>query len=182
MAVTDEIVRPDHLKLVMMRPGVEFEVRSLMAKPLGLETHYFDFSVLCAGRECPGCKHRGKRWLGYLAVETSQGPRLLELTAAAWQSAYGRLKFEKYESAAGVVFRVRKPALRSPVMLEPLRLDGVCDKSAAAVRVLRTVARLYKLPLPLPKELAADWDVRVSDAMRAIVAAAVRSAAVPAAR
>lgn len=170
-----ELTRSDHLPLLELRPGNETEVVSHMKAPLGFETHYLGRSLLCGGSSCDGCKHRGKRWLGYLGVQAGGKPYCLELTAAAWQSAFARIKFENWPDALGVQFIVRKVALRSPLRLEPTRVHPAIEEARATARVLRTVARLYRLPLPLEEEAACIWNERVADARRGIIRAAVLS-------
>lgn len=175
MTLAPEIIRSDHLPLLELRPGNETEVISAMRAPIGFETHFLGRSLLCGGPRCDGCKHRGKRWLGYLGVQAGGKPYCLELTAAAWQAAWGRLKFEKWDDSLGVQFTVRKVALRSPLRLEPTAVHPAEQDVRATARVLRTAARLYRLPLPMQEESPSAWDERVADARRGIIRAAVLS-------
>lgn len=173
MTLATEIIRSDHLPLFELRPGHETEVLSAMRAPIGFETHYLGRSVLCGGPGCEGCKHRGKRWLGYLGVQVGGKPYALELTAAAWQAAFGRLKFEGWDDALGVQFRVRKVRVRAPLHLEPTAVHPADQDVRATSRVLRTAARLYRLPLPMAEEAPSAWDERVTDARLGLIRAAV---------
>lgn len=142
----------------VMKFPVLVERRVLVLSPLvGINTHYFDRSVICGGRSCPACK-RGIafKYAGYVVVWHEGVNRLMRLTAtAAVIGGEGGL------FVPGRVIRVVKPKERRPLTLMGDGDARQFDVSTIISRIelLSVVARLHGLPgLPdgIPEKAALE--------------------------
>lgn len=121
------------------------ERRVLVLSPLvGINTHYFERSLICAGSSCPACK-RGIafKYAGYVVVFYEGVNRLLRLTSTAAVIGGDAALF-----VPGRVIRVVKTKERRPLTLmgdgDARRFD--LSSAISRLELLSVVARLHGLP------------------------------------
>lgn len=129
----------------VMKFPVLVERRVLVLSPLvGINTHYFERSLICGGRSCPACK-RGIafKYAGYVVVFYEGVNRLMRLTATAASLGSDAALF-----VPGRVLLVTKVKERRPLMLLGDGDARLFDASTAISRLqlLSVVARLHGLP------------------------------------
>lgn len=129
----------------VLKFAVGFERRVLVLSPLiGINTHYLERSLICAGRSCPACK-RGIafKYAGYVVVWVEGVNRLLRLTATAAVIGGDAGLF-----VPGRVVRVVKTKERRPLTLMGDGDARQFDEGSIVSRLelLSVVARLHGLP------------------------------------
>lgn len=130
------------------------ERRLLVLSPLvGIYTHYFSRSVICAGTICPACARGiGHKYQGYVAVFYDGGTRLLRLTSNS--AAVGG---DEGFFTPGRVLKVVKTAARRPLTLMSDGDVSDFDRYTVVSRLalISVVCRLHSLP-PLPDGISED--------------------------
>lgn len=133
---------------------IRVERRLLVLSPLvGIYTHYFSRSVICAGNICPACSRGiGHKYAGYVAVFYDGGTKLLRLTANSAAAGCDEGMF-----TPGRVVKVVKAAARRPLTLMG---DGDVrdfDRYTVVSRLAlaSVVCRLHGLPA-LPDGISED--------------------------
>lgn len=131
-----------------------------------LPVHFFGRSIPCAGEGCEACSYRSPRRLGYCALFTggamAEFYELCESAVCLTVEACNRAGAQHLvDAATGVSMHLLRPSTRNAWKLEGAKLDSGRGPVIGMAELLGRVARLYRLPLPLPGEDWQKWFERV---------------------
>lgn len=147
-------------------------------------THWFGRQVLCPrsfGGECEACRGQVARTCGFVIALVDIGqswrPGLLEVTPSSWSRLEMLCRMEGFEVTLGLEFEASRRRARAPLRLEPIGSHGrQVAELATPLRLVESVAVLFRLSLPRSTEEPSDWGVRVTREIQTTCTVAISKA------
>lgn len=150
----------------------------LLSELVVLPVHYFGRTIPCAGKDCEACGYRSPRRHGYFAACGTEGVakfyEVCESFVHAIEDAMRPMSPRPIvDGRQALVLTVQRSSTRNAWSVDRADRASMRGQGVATVELLGNVARLYRLPVPLPSETARDWFERVRVSQNDLLRAAL---------